>query len=95
MQMNDRMKTKCVLAFCNSLLKIDLNCVNFKNTGVFKERCCLTLREKCPYSELLWSVLSCIRTEFEEISISPYSVQMQEIKIRTRITPNTDTFYPV
>ena len=32
MQMNDRMKTKYVLAFCYSLLKIDLNCVNFKNT---------------------------------------------------------------
>ena len=32
MQMNDRMKTKYVLAFYNSLLKTDLNCVNFKNT---------------------------------------------------------------
>ena len=31
-----------------------------------------SLREKCPYSELLWSVFS---------------------QIRTRITPNTDTFY--
>ena len=26
--MNDRMKTKYVLAFCNSFLKINLNCVN-------------------------------------------------------------------
>ena len=32
MLMNDRKKTKYVLAFCNSFLKIDLNCVNrFKN----------------------------------------------------------------
>ena len=32
MLMNDRMKTKYVLDFCNSFLKIDLNCVNrFKN----------------------------------------------------------------
>ena len=38
-----------------------------------------TLREKCPYSELFWSVLSRIRTEYGKIlRISPYSVQMQE-----------------
>ena len=38
-----------------------------------------TLREKCLYSELLWSVRSCIWTEYEEIfRISPYSVRMRE-----------------
>ena len=38
-----------------------------------------TLREKCPYSELFWSVLSRIRTEYEEIlRISSYSFQMRE-----------------
>ena len=38
-----------------------------------------TLRKKCPYSELLCSVFSRIRTEYGEIqSISPYSVQMRE-----------------
>ena len=53
MLINDRMKTKYVLAFCNSFLKIHLDCVNrFKNRfkimlilnthAVFKERCCLT-----------------------------------------------------
>ena len=31
-----------------------------------------TLREKCPYSGLFWSVFSSIR------SISPYSVRMRE-----------------
>ena len=41
----------------------------------------LALREKYPYSELFWSVFSRIRTEYG--------------KIRTRITPNTDTFYAV
>ena len=40
-----------------------------------------SLREKCPYSELFWSVLFHIRTEYG--------------KIRTRITPNTATFYAV
>ena len=34
----------------------------------------MTLRKKCPYSELFWSAFSCIRT---------------------RITPNTGTFYTV
>ena len=38
-------------------------------------------REKCPYSEFSWFVFSCIRTECG--------------KIRTRKTPNTDTFHAV
>ena len=40
---------------------------------------CRALRKKCPYSELFWSVFSCIRTEYDQIwSISPYSVWMWE-----------------
>ena len=40
---------------------------------------------------------SCIRTEHGEVSISPYSVRMRENagRMRTRITPNTDSFYVV
>ena len=38
-----------------------------------------TLREKCPYSEFFWSVLSLVRTEYGEIlNISPYLVQIRE-----------------
>ena len=40
-----------------------------------------SLRQKCPYSELFWSALSGIRTEYGEIQIlriSLYSVQMRE-----------------
>ena len=37
----------------------------------------LPLREKCPYSELFWSLFSRIRTEYGGIlCISPYSVRM-------------------
>ena len=37
------------------------------------------LREKCPYSEIFWSVFSRIRTEYGEIlRTSPYLVQMRE-----------------
>ena len=46
----------------------------------------------------IFPVFSCIRTECGEIlRISPYSVRMRENtgKMRTRITPNTDTFYAV
>ena len=40
-----------------------------------------TLCEKCPYSELFWSVFSHIRIEYGEIqSISQYSVRMRENK---------------
>ena len=39
-----------------------------------------TLRKKCPYSELFWSIFSRTRTEYGEIrSISPYSVRMLKI----------------
>ena len=39
----------------------------------------LSLRKKCPYSELFWSGFSRIRTEYEEIrNLSLYSVQMRE-----------------
>ena len=38
-----------------------------------------TLREKCPYSEIFWSVFAHIRTEYREIfRIAPYSVRMRE-----------------
>ena len=38
-----------------------------------------SLRKKCPYSELFWSVFSFIRTEYREIlCISPYSARMWE-----------------
>ena len=39
----------------------------------------LTLGENCSYSELFWSVLSCIWTGYGEIlRISPYSVRIRE-----------------
>ena len=38
-----------------------------------------SLRKKCPYLELFWSVFSRIRTEYGEIlCISSYSVRMRE-----------------
>ena len=39
------------------------------------------MREKCPYSELFWSIFSRIRTEYG--------------KTLTIITQNVDTFYAV
>ena len=39
------------------------------------------LRKKCSYPELFWSAFSRIQTEYG--------------KMRTRTTPNTDTFYAV
>ena len=40
---------------------------------------CVSLREKCRYSEVFWSAFSRIWTEYLEIApFSPYSVKMQE-----------------
>ena len=45
----------------------------------FKSESSRTLRKKCPYSEIFWSVFSSIRTEYREIlRISAYSVWMWE-----------------
>ena len=58
----------------------------------------IALHQKCLYLELFWSAFSRIRNEYGEIlSISPYSVRMGENvgKMRTRISPNTDTFHAV
>ena len=49
------------------------------------------LRENCPYSEFSWSEFSHIRTDYGEIR----SIQCECGKMRTRKTPNTDTFYAV
>ena len=57
-----------------------------------------SLRKKSPYSELFWSAFSrifpafsLIRTEYGEILVSRENAG----KVRTRITPNADTFYAV
>ena len=44
----------------------------------------ITLREKCPYSELFWSVFSLIRTEHKEIRISrsvKYKIYSENVNI--------------
>ena len=52
------------------------------------------LREKCRYSDLIWSVFFPIRTEYEDLgSKSPNSVQMRENTDKK--TPNTNTFFAV
>ena len=51
----------------------------------------VALRKKCPYSELFWSVFPGfgLNTERYEVFLR---IQSECGKIRTRITPNTDTF---
>ena len=52
------------------------------------------LSEKCPYLKFFWSLFSRIRTEYVEIRVS-LPIQSEYGKIRTKKTPNTDTFYAV
>ena len=59
-----------------------LSCKNIKvtlNLDYFYWKYTLSLREKCPYSELFWSSFSHIWAEYGEIlRIFPYSVRMRE-----------------
>ena len=53
-----------------------------------------SLRKKCPYSELFWFTFSRIWTEYGENGVSLH-IQSECRKMRTRRTPNTDTFHAV
>ena len=53
-----------------------------------------TLRKKCPYLELFWSLFSHIRTEYRRYGV-PLRIQSEYGKMRTRIATNTSTFYAV
>ena len=71
----------------NNFSQMRLKYVDFSLGGILFQTskqhsyCCLPLRKKCPYLELFSSVFSRIQSECG--------------KIRTRISSNTDTFYPV
>ena len=54
----------------------------------------LSLRERCPYSEFFWFVSSHIWTGTERYGVS-LRIHSECGKIRTRKTPNTDTFHAV
>ena len=49
----------------------------------------------CPYSEFFWFVFSRIRTEHGDLRKKSFRIQSKCGKIRTRKTPNTDTFCAV
>ena len=55
---------------------------------------CFPLSEKCLSSEFFLSVFSRIRTECSDL-LHKYRIQSECGKIRTRKTPNADTFYVV
>ena len=56
---------------------------SFQKMNAGTEKGQTVLREKCPYSEIFWSVFSRIRTEYGE---------MRSRKTQSRKTPNRDTF---
>ena len=65
--------------------------------NIFLEKEIVALRKKSLHSELFWSAFFPDFPTFGLNTISPYSVRMRENsrKMRTRITPNTDSFYAV
>ena len=78
------------LTFCTSWYVVQLanrfsdNCnfcgISEENLNIHRtETLVNSLREKFPYSELFWSTVSNIQTEYREVwSISLYSIQMRE-----------------
>ena len=52
----------------------------------------ITLHEKCPYLELFWSVSLAFGLNTERYEVP---IQFEFRKLRTRLSPNTDTFYAV
>ena len=62
-----------------------------KITKELEQNLSITLPNKCPYSELFWSAFSCIKIQYGV----PLRIQSECEKMRTRVTPNTDTFHEV
>ena len=54
----------------------------------------LPAHKKCPYSKLFWSVFSTFGLNAQRYSVS-LRIQSECGKIRTRVTPNTDTFHAI
>ena len=54
----------------------------------------ITLRQKCPYSELFWSNFFGFGMNTERYGVS-LRIQPECGKMRTRVTPNTDTLRSV
>ena len=81
----------------NGIIYMNLRFIYFKDFNIFFKtvRSCrqrqgkTTLRKKCPYLELFWSVFSGIWTEFGEMgSVCPHPV-----RTRGNAGQNTDTFH--
>ena len=53
----------------------------------------IALRKKCPYSELFWSAFSAFGLNTERHAEEVQKCGPENKKMRTSITPNTDTFY--
>ena len=60
--------------------------------GIIRKIYFLILSKKCPYLELFWSVFSCIGLNTERYGVS-LRIQHECRKMRTRITPDTNTFH--
>ena len=73
----------CLLLFVN-FVKVDA-----QQKFLFKQN--PALRKRCPYLELFWSAFSRILTEYRYWVF--LRIQFEWRKMRTRITPNTCTFY--
>ena len=81
---------------CKTVSEIFVNCLkSLEEVGI--EHCIKSVRIRCyfgPHFSRIFSHSDRIR---RILCISPHSVRMQEDagKMRTRVTPNTDTFYAV
>ena len=64
---------------CGHIISL-LECFTQEFRGIFRTLSKTPFRKKCPYSEFSWFVFSRIRTEYEILRISPYSVRMWENK---------------
>ena len=79
-------------------MQINFSCFIFKNNHLhehlLKAKSSTPLRKKCPGSELIWCVFPAFELNTERYGVS-LQIQSKCGKIRTRITPNTDTFHAV
>ena len=86
---------KCVRHFVTLCIKGGVNKCSVKCVTLASLLLILSLREKCPYSEFFWFLFYRIRKEYREIKSTSLPIQSECKKIRTKKTPNADSFHAV
>ena len=92
LRIDSRKKERLVSSWCKFILFLLDSLIIFTSLLILFDW--QSLRKKCPHSKLFWSAFSAFGLNTERYCVSP-RIQSVCGKMRTRVTPDTDSFYVV